>query len=445
MALVSRVAGQAAQRIRREERVERLGHHLRTPLYRNAYALILSNIVTSALGIVYWMLGARLYSTEAVGLNSALLSTMVFLSGVSQLNLRSALNRFVPVAGHQSSRLVGLAYLVTLPVTVVVGVAFFAGIGMWAAGSPLAAISADVALVAFFIVATATWSIFNMQDGVLTGIRRAMIVPVENTIYAVVKIGLLVMFAVPLAQYGIFASWSIPVVVAVILMTALIFRRLLPRHVVLTTGQARPLAARQIIKFVAGDYAAALLVLLYTSLLPVLVISQAGATAGAYFYIVWIIATSLNLLPLSMAISHTVESVAGEEDLLVQTRRVLMHMARLLVPLVLLVILASPYLLSLFGPGYAEEGTDLLRLLAIGVLPYAVNVLYFSYARVTTRVRGIVITQAVLAAMTIGLSLVLLGSHGIVGVGMAWLISQTTIAVALLTTALRPILRSRVA
>src|SRR6266542_1396481 len=78
----------------------------RIPLYRNAYALTLSDAISNGLGIVYWIIAARFYAASDVGLNSAMLETMMFLSGISQLNLSGALIRFIPSAGSATNRLV---------------------------------------------------------------------------------------------------------------------------------------------------------------------------------------------------------------------------------------------------------------------------------------------------------------------------------------------------
>ena len=59
----------------------RLVAHLRTPLYWNGYALILSSGATSGLGMIYWIVAAQAYSAEAVGLNSAMIAAMMFLAG----------------------------------------------------------------------------------------------------------------------------------------------------------------------------------------------------------------------------------------------------------------------------------------------------------------------------------------------------------------------------
>ena len=65
----------------------RVASHLRLPLFRNGYALIIGSAATSGLGLVYWVLAARFYSAEMVGLSSAALSAMLLLSGISQTGL----------------------------------------------------------------------------------------------------------------------------------------------------------------------------------------------------------------------------------------------------------------------------------------------------------------------------------------------------------------------
>src|SRR5690242_2889732 len=44
--------------------------HLREPLYRNGYLLLINVCATSGLGLIFWALAAHAYSAEAVGINS---------------------------------------------------------------------------------------------------------------------------------------------------------------------------------------------------------------------------------------------------------------------------------------------------------------------------------------------------------------------------------------
>ena len=86
--------------------IRRLTAQLRTPLLRNGYSLAVNTVAAAGLGTVYWIIAARLYSTEDVGVNAALISAMIFLAKLAQLNLVNALNRFVPQAGRSTRRLI---------------------------------------------------------------------------------------------------------------------------------------------------------------------------------------------------------------------------------------------------------------------------------------------------------------------------------------------------
>src|SRR5438874_12154329 len=47
------------------------------PLLRSAYSLMLNVILTSALGVAFWILAARIFPSDIVGRDSALVSAMV--------------------------------------------------------------------------------------------------------------------------------------------------------------------------------------------------------------------------------------------------------------------------------------------------------------------------------------------------------------------------------
>ena len=162
----------------RDVALARLITHLRTPLYRNGYALVLSSATTSALGVAYWILAARTYTPDAVGLNAAAIAAMMFLAGVSQLNLMSAALRFIPGAGRATGRFVGYAYLISVSIAAVSSLIFLCGLGTWA--PRLGFLGSRPGIIVWFTLATMAWCIFVLQDSVLTGLRQAKWVPVEN-------------------------------------------------------------------------------------------------------------------------------------------------------------------------------------------------------------------------------------------------------------------------
>lgn len=385
--------------------------------------------------MLFWALATHYYSVETIGTSSALIAAMMFLSGLSQRGVNSALVRFVPLSGRAATRLVSITYIISLLVAGAATLLF--GHFLYPLFPILGVIGGGVLPLLLFSGIVMVWSIFTLQDSVLTGLGQAQWVPIENTIVSIIKIVLLILLVNWIPVEGVLASWLIPVVMSVAPINLLIYRRLLPEHSQATANQAEPLTLRPLIKYVSGNHLASLFMLAYTTLLPVIVASQAGARANAYFYPPWMIATSLQLVAINMTTSLTVEGTRDRPQLRAYGYRVLIHLMKLLVPVVILIFVGAPWILRIFGASYASEGSDLLRWLALATLPNIMVVLYIALQRVENRVSGIIAAQGVLCVFVLGLSYRLLPVYGITGIGIAVLLSQTVTAVGVLVPQLR--------
>jgi len=412
--------------------------HLRKPLYRNGYALMINAIATSLLGVVYWVIAARFYATDSVGINTAAISTMTFLSTAARFYLDGALIRFLPRAGAKSTRLVKYSYLIGGLSSAVIAAIFLLGLGVWAPS--LGFLRSSTLIAISFVVATVASSIFTQQDGAFIGLRQAHWVPVENITFAVAKIVLLVALAKVIPEYGIFASWVIPLAISLLPVNLLIFLKLLPKHVRESTERDSGVEARQIFHYSGGLYAGYIFSAASLRLLPLVVLQVVGSHAAAYFALPWMIITSLQQVLPSMYGSLTVEASRDQSKLVKYSRQAFNQTARLLTPMILFLFVAGPYLLRLFGKSYAAESATLLRLLSLAVLPQILTGLYFGIARIHRSVGGVVKVHASLFVMNLILSYVFLKKFGITGVGIAWLISQLVIALILFFTQLQPIL-----
>ena len=427
--------------VTQERPADRLVAHVSDPLFRHAYTLIVNTGLTSALGIIYWVVVARLFDSAEVGVNAAIISAIVFLAGLAQLNLRPMLGRFMPVAGVRSTRLASASYAASLLVAVVVGVVFLAGSSIWAGSGPIPAVRDDLALGVLFVACTMVWTVFALQDGLLVGLRATGWLTLENVAFGVAKLVVVTLFAVAGigGGYAITASWLLPMVVAVGLVNVLLFGRLIPAHVRRYPTPDRIATPQRILRFAAGDYLGSLFALSYVSLLPVIVIDQLGAVGGAQFYIVWVVAGSLQLIPPQMISSLTVDTAANPDTFQRQGRRMLVAMFRILLPVCLVAVVAAPVILAVFGPGYGDA-TTLLRLLVLAIIPYSLNTLYLALARNTVRPRRIIVVQGALGLLIVGATVLLIGPLGLDGVGFAYLFGHSAVAAVLLLTALRPII-----
>src|SRR5215467_12452820 len=107
--------------------LRRLRDDWRDPLLRNGYALVINVGATSVLGLLYWILAARLYPPGEVGVGNAAISLMQLLAGIGgQLTFAAALARFIPRAGGQSRRLAFLSYLLAGTARIAVSLVYIA-------------------------------------------------------------------------------------------------------------------------------------------------------------------------------------------------------------------------------------------------------------------------------------------------------------------------------
>jgi O-antigen/teichoic acid export membrane protein len=417
----------------------RLSVHVRTPLYGNGYALLVNSVATSGLGLLYWILAARLYPAGVVGLNSAILSAMQFLYGIAVLSLSNILIRYLPLAGRDTLRLIGYTYGASVGITLAAGLVFVGVVYGWLPA--FRPVVASLPSTVLFIGALLVICLFALQDSVLIGLRQAVWVPVENTLFGLGKIALLFLLLGVFPRYAILASWIVPAGLSLVPVSWLIFRWLAPRQVEVTKSLATGhLALGQMIRYGGGNYIGQLFLLAGTSLLPVLVTSQLGAEATAYFSQPWLLATSLQLVAQNLTTSMTVETALDPSRLRANCRRVVLQIAWMLLPAVVVVWLGAPYILHAFGQSYAVEGAAVLRWLALAALPHSLIALALSLARVQNRLTVIVVAQGAQCALTLGLSYWLLPLYGITGVGLAYLLSLSVVAAALFFVQLRPVL-----
>lgn len=421
--------------------VRRLRGHLRDPLYRTGYLLMLGGAFVSLFGFFFWTLAARRYSAHVVGLNAAAISAMMIVSGVCQLGLNAVLLRYVPAVGDRARVLVLRSYAATILLSLVLGAAAALTSRVWSPS--LHFLADDPGWLVGFTLSTAAWTVFTLQDSVMTGLQAPHWVPIENSLFSAAKVILLLAAASLAPVAGPFIAWNAPVGLAVILITALIFRRLLPASRRSPVGA--PVHRRQLVRVAAGNYAAALFSLQVGFLMPVVVADVTNPTTTAYFFAPWMIAGALQLVALNTAASLTVEGALDEAQLGALLRRSAIHTMRLVVPITGVLILAAPVILRVFGARYVHAGVPVLRLLALGTVPNAIVALGLAVARIQHRGGVLVAIQMAECLLLFGLTAILLTSEGIVGVGIAFLASQTAVAIALLASVLRPLIHSRAA
>ncbi|WP_037858323.1 hypothetical protein, partial [Streptomyces sp. NRRL F-5065] len=394
-------------------------------LFKNAYFLMLSTGVSAVLGLGFWLVAARYYAEEAVGQGSAAIAAMRLLAGITATTMIGAVVRFVPRAGRATGALVLRAYAASSAVVVLAALVFLLTLDLW--GDSYAPLGTPAA-GALFVAACVAWALLTLQDGVLTGLRRAEWVPVGNAVFSVGKLVLLAVFASALPVLGIFVSWAVAIAFSTLPLGWLVFRRLIPRQAA-ADGDVVPPRLGEMGRFLAGDSLGALFSLAMINLLPVMVAVRFSAAENGYFYVAYTVGGTMEFMAINMASSLTAHASHDPRRLADGVRGALRRMTLLLVPVVAFLVVFAPQILTPFDADYAAHGAAVLRLLALGALPRIVVELYIGVLRVQGRTGALAAVQGTMCALVLGSALALFTPAGIAGAGWAVLLSMSAVAV----------------
>jgi len=406
---------------------EKLKQTVATPLYSNAFYLILNTGVLALLGFFFWMIVARFYTEAEVGFSSAIISAINLLALISMVGLNISIVRFLPRADKPRD-LINSCYTLSGLISLAVAGIFLAGLGFWSPA--LAFVNQHAVFAAAFIVFTMLWTLSHMVDFTFIAWRRAGFVLSKNTIFSVLKLPLPILFVLFFHTFGIVASWGIAAAVAVAVSIFLFLRRVQDSY--------KPVPALKLSllkgmwRYSGGNYLANLFLGCPAFILPLMVVNLLGAEQNAYFYISWMMAGLLFAIPRAISTSLFAEGSHFEDKLRENVTRSVKFTYLLLVPAVIVLILVGKWVLLAFGQSYSANGLYLLWVLSVSSLPLAINSIYFTILRVTGRIKELVAIWGFIALSVFLVSYLIMPVTGIIGIGYAWLGAQAVVAIYVL-------------
>jgi O-antigen/teichoic acid export membrane protein len=396
----------------------RVRAQLAEPLVRSAYSLAAASVVTAVLGMAFWIVAARIYPSDDVGRDSALIGAMIQLSTVAQLNLANTLIRFMPGRAAAGRMLAG-AYAASAVAAVVLATAFV--LLAPSVSDELRFLTREPLTGAGYVVAVALWGVFALQDAALTATRHATWVLTKNGLFGVLKVACLPLtLAIGLA-HGTFLSWVIPMCVLLVPVNWLLHRRLRQTAPSAAAVDEAQLKGRRLARFLAFDYLAAISIQTSMTMLPLIVIGILGSRANAYFYIPFTIAIALDAMFWSMCTSLVAEGALAPQRLAQLVRLLVRRVAFIVAPLIALLVVAAPLVMLPFGEEYVDESTNVLRLVLLASLFRGAMLLAAAIWRLEGRGARIAALEGCMLLGLLGAAIPLAHAFGVDGVALAWL------------------------
>ncbi|MGB3168842.1 MAG: lipopolysaccharide biosynthesis protein [Rhodococcus sp. (in: high G+C Gram-positive bacteria)] len=394
----------------------------------NSLALMLSTVVTGGLGLLFWAAAGRLYPVAEVGSASAVITSAVMLSTLSNLSLGSMYERFLPVSGWMARSFVIRGYLTITVFALVLGSGFL----LVAPVSEMFTSTAEIVSFPFFV---AVLAVFALQDQTSSGLGVARWAAAKNVFHAVVKFVLLLALFATAQSTAIIAAWAIPAVLASVVVLRSILRALRTEARYKLAPDLPP--RRELWSYFGSAYGITALGSLAPLLVPMIVVATLGAEANAYFALTWSIVSALYIL-ISVLVGPFVAEVAGNPEQFSRlTKRFMTMVCIVALGGSFFLAFLAPFGLGLIGEGYRENGTIIVHLAALTIPLSVIGSLYDGLARVQRRMRLAVIVQVIATTIIITGSLALSDSLGIAAVAWAYLAAEAFGAVVLIIPLIR--------
>ena len=428
------------------------------PVIESSLSLMTGTMATAGLGLIFWVLAARLYDPSHFGVSTTVVYTMMMLADVAGLGLRSGLVRYVPKAGSKTSAIVFWGYGLALVASALTALAFLAGVGWWA--PDLIELRTSVPLFVFFVASTGFWALFMLEDSVLVGLRQSLWVPIENSLFGVLKIVLLFPLASLSPTLGIFWAWTLPVFPIVIVVNLLVVKMIRSRPdsegdrsdgdrgdgelgdgdrgdgepspaggaTVASPARTRSLFA-DLLSFSIADWVASVSRLAALAIIPLMVLARLDGAEAGYFQASWLIAFTIFALSSNAAYALLAENSYEQAKLHRNSMQAGLLSLAITAPIIVVGVVGAPLLLRVYGADYAANSATVLRILLIAAIPNLILQIFIGRLRSQGRMLGVVVVETLLSILVVTLAWLFLPRYGINGVGLAWLLGLVTLAV----------------
>ncbi|MCA1693427.1 MAG: hypothetical protein LC749_01115 [Actinobacteria bacterium] len=393
------------------------------PLLRNSAYIMATNVVTSLLGYVFWLLVARTSDAETIGGGAATTSALLGAALFGSVGAAAAMIEWLPKSrtALEWRRRVTAGVVVAVSTSTAGALVVTALLGYMFNILPTLRTPGGGLL---FCLGSMFFAVGTLVDYVALSERRGEVMLLRNLVSTCLRIPLLFLpTLVPGTTDQVLASWTLSAGLSLLVSIAAFKgdggRSLRPELGRLTVD------LRQMAGSLVGQHLITIAAVLATYLLPVLVVARLSTSANAYFYATWMLGSVFFMISPAVSTSLFAEGTTSPGAMQSLVRKSVMIISALLVVPMLVYLLGGRLLLGTFGPAYPAAGGLLLVLLTLSAIPDAVTNIAVGVMRATNRLRSAMwLNTAMLVACLVG-SWFLLPHLGIVAVGISWIGSQS--------------------
>lgn len=378
------------------------------PLYKNSLFLMASRILNAACGFIFWIIAARFYSVEDVGIATALISSLGLVILFSRFGFDLTIIRFIN--SNDKANVINTCLTTTTIFSILAGVIYIGNADIF---SKSLLFIQKPEYSAIFLVFVIMNSIVSITGSTFIALRNSGQVFYQNVLLAL-RIPLLIPL-IFMGSFGIFGALGLAY-----LFSAL-FAFFLLKKFMQFSFKIDMRFIRESFEFSSGNYISNILAAVPALIMPILILNISGEAEAARYFIAFSIGNMVLIIPDALSTSFFVEVSYGK-SLKNSLMRAGVAIFSFLVPATLILIFYGKFLLGLIGKDYIDA-YELLKILALSSLFVAVYSLFIPIQNIRMKVMSVLKLNLLRFLLLLGLSYFFILRLGILGVGYAWMIT----------------------
>jgi O-antigen/teichoic acid export membrane protein len=387
----------------------------------NSFFLFGILVVSSGFGFLVWLAASRLYSPDAVGLATTVISTSQLLTGLAGLGLGMGLIKFLP-AIEQPARMVNTALLFTVGVSILASLVYVLGAPLWSPS--LAALGSREGFLFAFLLCAPVFGANSLMQMVFQALRQS-----KYGFWMVVITNLLrLLLTFLLASWGaggIIAAMLIGMFLSVLVGVLVFLPRALPGYRFNAVWHFPTL--KQLFPFSIGVHLALQAYQVPLLLTPLLVMERLGPAYSANAYIAWMLGSLIASAGQAIAGSAFAEGSHDVKRFGTVFKRSLRLSFWITCALAVLLGVGAPRVLAIFGKSY-QHAAPLLVWMALAAPFVSMNRVFFTRMQVEQDLKKLISLSLLSTIVFLFVFFLLVGRMELMVVGIGWLLSQVVLS-----------------
>lgn len=379
-----------------------------------------------AAGFAFWVVAARAADVADVGVAAASVAGIMLCTQIGVVGTGSAVIISFARKDQSRDRVLDIAFTLVLVASLIAGTGYLVATSL--TGSESLSLSEPAAYVALFLLGTVTGTACICLDQISVALSWAGSSSARYAtggLIALGAVGVAAAFAGRLGATALLACWTLGSICSCVVGAVQLGRRLGYRyHPTLHVGS--------LARFLGVGMPNQILTLterVPPLLIPVIIAHIASPAMTAYWYPAWMLAWIAYSAPIMVGIVQFSDGVRNPERLKASVIASVRWSLVLGGSIALVLGAAAGPILRLMGDSYASASIDAVRILGLGLIPYAVLQAYNAVCRAQGRTTEGIVLGTVVGGLACAAT-ALLASEGTVQVAVAW-VSVSSIGAAL--------------